>query len=215
MNELASVVSNYPTSGFPTGPFTSAKAFLHYLADEYLVHLYTQRNLSDDREDARKRFIACHRFKQSIERYYLADTGPFKPYCDDFRPTNMLADPKSLPITAILDFEFSNALPAQFVYDPPWWLLLLGPDTWLERYTKDKFVARYVPRMEQFLRAMELVEARKKAEGSQCINLSARMRDSWASGGFGSIMGLGRVLILIRFIGLRFTGRGMGCLTRS
>jgi hypothetical protein len=39
MNELKTVVSNYPTSGSPTAPFTSAKAFLHSLAEEHLVHL--------------------------------------------------------------------------------------------------------------------------------------------------------------------------------
>ncbi|KAF2494171.1 phosphotransferase enzyme family protein-like protein [Lophium mytilinum] len=187
MNELASVVSNYPISGFPAAPFTSAKAFLYSLADEHLVHLRTQRNLVTSREDAKRRFIARHRFKQSVDRYCLADTGPFKPYCDDLRIANMLADPKLLRITAVLDFEFSNTLPVQFAYDPPWWLLLLGPDMWLERYTMEAFVAHYVPRMEQFLRAMKRVEARAraKAEGSHnTVLLSTRMRGSWDSGRF-------------------------------
>jgi serine/threonine protein kinase len=53
VNELKTVVSNYPISGYPTGPFTSAKAFLHSLAEEHLVHLRTQRNLATDREDAK------------------------------------------------------------------------------------------------------------------------------------------------------------------
>jgi hypothetical protein len=121
MNELASVVSAYPTSGFPTTPFTSAKAFLMYLADEHLVHLHTQRNLANGREDAEKRFIARHRLRQRIDQYCLADTdnGSFKPCCDDFQPTNILANPKTLRITAVLDFEFSNTAPAQFAYDPP------------------------------------------------------------------------------------------------
>jgi hypothetical protein len=60
MNELKTVVSNYPASGSPTAPFTSAKAYLESLADEHLVHLRTQRNLARDREDAKKRFIARH-----------------------------------------------------------------------------------------------------------------------------------------------------------
>lgn len=112
MNELTTVVSNYPTSGFPTASLMSGKAFLHSFADEHLVHLRTQRNLANSREDARKRFIARHRFKQLISRYCLDDTGPFKLYCDDLQPTNMLADPETLRITAVLDFEFTNALPA-------------------------------------------------------------------------------------------------------
>ncbi|KAH7110119.1 phosphotransferase enzyme family protein-like protein [Dendryphion nanum] len=185
MNELKTVVSEYPTSGYPTMPFTSANAFLHSLADEHLVHLRTQRNLANSREDAKKRFIARHRFKQLIPLYCLDDNGPFKPYCDDLQPTNMLADPDTLRITAILDFEFSNTMPAQFSYDPPWWLLLLGPDMWLENRSMSEFMVRYVPRMEQFLRALERVETRSLSEGGQSNSrLSVRMRDSWATGRF-------------------------------
>jgi hypothetical protein len=184
-NELETVVSNYPTSGCPTAPFTSAKAFLHSLAEEHLVHLRTQRNLSNDREDAKKRFIARHRFKELISRYCLDDTGPFKLYCDDMRPANMLAHPETLRITAVLDFEFTNTMPAQFAYDPPWWLILQSPGTWIERHSMEDFIIRYVPRMEQFLRALERVEARMNSEGSEKNPLlSVRMRDSWATGRF-------------------------------
>lgn len=42
------------------------------------------------------------------------------------RPSNMLINPKTLRITALLDVEFTNAMPAQFTYDPPWWLLMSG-----------------------------------------------------------------------------------------
>ncbi|ORX98427.1 phosphotransferase enzyme family protein-like protein [Clohesyomyces aquaticus] len=150
MNELHTVVSNYPTDGLPTSPFTSAKDFLHSLADEHLL----------------------------ISRYCFADTGPFKPYCDDLQPTNMLADPNTFRITAVLDWEFTNSMPAQFSYHPPWWLLLLGPDMWLEHHSIEEFVTRYVPRMEQFLRALE----RGESEGNTL--LSVKMRDSWATGRF-------------------------------
>lgn len=185
MNELRTVVSKVPTDGDPTAPFTSANSYLHSLADEHLVHLQTQRNLANNRDDARKRFIARHRFKKLIPRYCIDDTGPFKLYCDDLQPSNMLADPDTLRITAVLDFEFTNAMPAQFTYDPPWWLLLLGPDMWLERHSMEKFLARYVPKMEQFLRALERVEKRSSLEASrQSPLLSDRMRDSWATGRF-------------------------------
>jgi hypothetical protein len=181
MNELKTVVSNYPTSGFPMAPFTSAKAYLESLADEHLVHLRTQRNLARDREDAKKRFIARHRFKQLIFRYCLEDS-PFKLYCDDLQPSNMLADPETLQITAVLDFEFTNTMPAQFAYDPPWWLLLLGPDMWLEHHSIEDFTTGYVPRMEQFLRVLEQVEVRMGMEGSGSNPpLSAQMRDSWTT----------------------------------
>jgi hypothetical protein len=52
----------------------------------------------------------------------------------------------------------------------------------LERYDIGRFVARYVPKTEQFLRALERVEARGISEGNE--KLSARMRDSWTSGRF-------------------------------
>ena len=98
----------------------------------------------------------------------------------------MLVDPKTLRITAVLDFEFTNTMPAQFAYDPPWWLLLLGPDMWLERRTMEEFLARYEPRMEQFLRALERVEAKLGSRGKQPggPRLSTRMRDSWRTGRF-------------------------------
>ena len=70
----------------------------------------------------------------------------------------MLVNPETLRITAVLDFEFTNAMPAQFTYDPPWWLLLSGPEMWLDRCAMEEFLALYEPRMEQFLQALERVE---------------------------------------------------------
>ncbi|KAL5316662.1 hypothetical protein ACEPPN_015711 [Leptodophora sp. 'Broadleaf-Isolate-01'] len=89
-------------------------------------------------------------------------------------------------ITAVLDFEFTNAMPAQFAYDPPWWLLLLGPDMWLEHRTMEEFLARYEPIMEQFLRLVERVESKSESRGNETARprLSTRMRDSWKSGRF-------------------------------
>ncbi|KAF3013420.1 hypothetical protein E8E15_003124 [Penicillium rubens] len=102
------------------------------------------------------------------------------------RPSNMLIDPETLQITAVLDFEFTNAMPAEFTYDPPWWLLLSGPEVWLERCAMDEFVTLYEPRMEQFLRALERVETEMALEVKQPggRSLSTRMRDSWTTGRF-------------------------------
>ncbi|KAH8669290.1 hypothetical protein BGZ61DRAFT_364318 [Ilyonectria robusta] len=112
----------------------------------------------------------------------------FKVFCDDMQPANMLINPNTLRITAVLDFEFTNSMPAQFMYDPPWWLLLRGPDMWLARYGMDDFLTRYVPRMEQFLRALERVGAKSASAGggrpAEELRLSARIRDSWKTGRF-------------------------------
>lgn len=57
---------------------------------------------------------------------------------------------------------------------------------WLERYGMNEFFARYVPRMEQFLRALERVEANSASAGgpAEQPRLSTRMRDSWKTGRF-------------------------------
>ncbi|CAG8036535.1 unnamed protein product [Penicillium olsonii] len=156
------------------------------VANEHLIHLWTQRNLADDAEIAQERFIARHRFAQLVSNYYPEDCGLFIPFCDDLRPSNMLIDPETLRITAILDFEFTNAMPAEFTYDPPWWLLLSGPEMWLERCAMEEFLTLYEPRMEQFLRALERVEIEMASEVKRpdVSSLSARMCDSWRTGRF-------------------------------
>jgi hypothetical protein len=98
----------------------------------------------------------------------------------------MLVHPETLQITAVLDWEFTNAMPAQFSYDPPWWLLLSGPETWLDRGCMEEFRDLYEPRMEQFLQALDLVEGllAPEQQSSTEVRLCARMRDSWKSGRF-------------------------------
>lgn len=119
MNELATV-AGYPDDQFPTALFVRVSDYLRSVANEHLTHAWTQRNLADDPEISRERFIARHRFAQLIPKYCIYDAGPFIPFCDDMRPANMLVNPDTLRITAVLDFEFTNAMPAQFTYDPPW-----------------------------------------------------------------------------------------------
>ncbi|KAL2754160.1 hypothetical protein ACRALDRAFT_1076014 [Sodiomyces alcalophilus JCM 7366] len=186
-NELVTA-TGYPADQLPTAPFNTSSDFFHSVARQRLVHLNTQRNLAKDEADVQRRLISRHRFKQLIPKYCIDDTGPFKMFCDDLRPSNMLIDTKSLRITALLDFEFTNSMPTQFVYDPPWWLLLRGPDVWLNDDRMDEFLELYVPRMEQFLRALERAEEKSAAAGvgspEEQPRLSSRMRDSWNTGRF-------------------------------
>lgn len=185
MNELATV-TGCSDSLFPTSTFSSASEYLKSVANQHLAHVWTQRNIADNPEIAQARFIARHRFAQLIPKYCINDTGSFILFCDDMRPSNMLVHPETHQITAVLDFEFTNAMPAQFTYDPPWWLLLSGPELWLDRGSTEEFRTLYEPRMEQFLRALEQVEnvslsGPKEPTGPR---LSVRMRDSWATGRF-------------------------------
>ncbi|XRM38326.1 hypothetical protein ABZX51_001756 [Aspergillus tubingensis] len=75
-------------------------------------------------------------------------------------------------------------MPAAFSYDPPWWLLLSGPEVWLERCALDEVLEFYEPRMEQFLRALARVEHQMGYEQPDHLSLSARMRESWSIGRF-------------------------------
>lgn len=185
MNELATV-AGYPQDRFPTSTFDCATDYFSSASQEHLTHLWTQRNIADDPEIARARFVARRRLAQLIPRYCISNSGPFLPFCDDLRPSNMLVDPETLKITAVLDFEFTNAMPAQFTYDPPWWLLLSGPEAWLDRGSMDEFREYYVPRMEQFLHALEEEEEKVLIASNQesAPRLSSLMRDSWESGRF-------------------------------
>jgi hypothetical protein len=185
MNELATF-TGYPIDHLPTTPFTSTNDYFISLANQHLTHLLTQRNLVTDGADAQKRYIARHLFAQLAASTQPPDNdGPFKLFCDDLRPANMLVDPETLRITAVLDLEFTNAMPAQFARDPPWWLLLVGPDMWLDRgHTIETFVEAYTPRMEQFVQAMERVEVETGRDRDGKGRLSGLMRDAWQSGEF-------------------------------
>jgi hypothetical protein len=178
INELATTAF-YPISEFPTAAFGSARDYFKSITHEHMTHLWTQRNLSTNPEDAQERYVARHLFSKLVNKYCIDDCGPFKLFCDDLRPQNMLIDPKTLRITAVLDLEFMNSMPSQYLSEPPWWLLLAGPDSYLFRgRTMDEFLAAYEPRLKQFLKAMQRAErARGIPHGNNA--LSNLMRESW------------------------------------
>ncbi|KAF4944786.1 hypothetical protein FSARC_14584 [Fusarium sarcochroum] len=127
------VTLGYSHNLFPSSSSDLTSDYLKSVAEQHPRHLWTQRSLADDPEITQARSIARHHFAQLTPKYCLDDAGPFMPFCDDLRPSNMLIDPTTLQITAVLDFEFTNAMPARFTYDPPWWLSLSGPGIWLDR----------------------------------------------------------------------------------
>ncbi|KAI8271284.1 phosphotransferase enzyme family protein [Colletotrichum sp. SAR11_239] len=149
------------------------------------AHLDAQRNIAGaDADTAWRQFVARRCFEKLIPSYgVIDDAGPFRIYCDDMRPSNMLVDPETLQITAVLDFEFTNALPAQYAYDVPWWLLLRRPIILLEKMTMEEFLNLFIPRKDQFIRAVERVEAQSGIRTGN-DRLSVRMRESWDSGRF-------------------------------
>jgi hypothetical protein len=190
-NEILTT-TGYATSQLPQSTFDTTSGYLKSIAGEHLSHAFAQRNLAFEPEIAEARFVARKQFEKLIPKYCIRDDGPFLPYCDDFRPSNMIVNPETLEITAVLDVEFTNAMPAQYTYDPPWWLLLENPEHWIELDKMEEFHELYVPRMQQFLRAMERREevAKEKGEDTKQNSalpgpkLSTLMREAWDSGRF-------------------------------
>lgn len=111
------------------------------------------------------------------------DPGPFKLWCDDFRPGNILIDDE-YRIVGVIDWEFTYAAPVEFAYSPPWWLLLVMPEEWTEGL--DDWAAKYEPRLNSFLRVMEAKERELMEQGRlrQPQVLSTHMRRSWETGDF-------------------------------
>jgi len=68
------------------------------------------------------RYVARHCFGKLIPTTHgvVDNSGPFRVFYDDLRPSNIFVNPKTIRITALLDFEFTNVMLAQFAYDLPW-----------------------------------------------------------------------------------------------
>jgi hypothetical protein len=187
MNELVTLGDHPAEELNTTEPFERASDYFLVKAKQFKTHLERQRNVAqDDEKEAWDRFVARRVFEKLIPVYNVSDEGEegrFRLFCDDMRPTNMLVDPETLRITAVLDWEFTNAMPAQFTADVPCWLLLKRPSVWLDEAKPDEFVRLFKPRAEQFIRAVERVEAREHL-GAGMRPLSSQMTDSWESGRF-------------------------------
>lgn len=86
-------------------------------------------------------------------------------------------------LVGVIDWEFAYAAPAQFSYDPPWWLLIMKPEDWEkgeERCRYEEWMSVYEPRLGTFLRVLREEEARLEVvDGTP---LSQRMKESWDSG---------------------------------
>jgi hypothetical protein len=187
MNEVVSF-AGFPAEHFATIPVFDRSSYYFEARAQYLqIHLETQQTAAYDAKDITwGRYVARQCFAKLIPIYgTIDDAGPYRLFCDDMRPSNMLVNPETMEITALLDFEFTNVMPAQFAYDLPWWLILRQPGIEVSEGEagKQKFLDLFEPRKDQFIHAMERVEARSAQPAGEPL-LSARMRDSWDSGRF-------------------------------
>ncbi|PYH75858.1 kinase-like protein [Aspergillus uvarum CBS 121591] len=117
MNRLAQF-SNIPHSIFEQHRFDNAADYFEELAHHHFHHLELQRNDAvTDEDDCRKKYIARCLFRKlsrAISKEHCK--GPFRLYCDDLRPDNVLVDASRLAVTGVIDWEFSYAAPVEFTY---------------------------------------------------------------------------------------------------
>ncbi|KAJ5780265.1 hypothetical protein N7457_005425 [Penicillium paradoxum] len=186
-NELVRLGS-LPQSKLPSQKttFISASSYFEALAETHIAHLTFQRNDSiESADDCRRKFVGRHLFRKLArerkltKRWSEFDQGPFKIWCDDFRPANVLVT-KDLKIAGVVDWEFTYAAPVEFSYAPPWWLLIERPEYWskgLEDWTQE-----FDRRLQTFLKAM--IDREDAAMIKEEQRLSGPMRESWESGDF-------------------------------
>ena len=188
MNELVSV-GNFPPSNLPATNFKTASSYFSALADMNLVHLSMQHNDAiTSAEDCRYKYVSRHIFRRLVSEGKYPGTSeqgpkPFKLFCDDLRPSNVLVDDDGR-ILGVIDWEFTYVAPAEYTYSPPWWLLIEAPEKWPGGI--DDWVREYEPRLAIFWEVLEEQECAMIRDGSltEDQRLSVRMKESWENGDF-------------------------------
>ncbi|KAJ6183684.1 hypothetical protein N7519_004985 [Penicillium mononematosum] len=186
-NELIRLGS-LPQSELPSyeTTFTTASSYFEAIAEIQIAHLTHQRNDAvESADDCRQKFVArclfrkLARERKLTQRWIAFDKGPFKIWCDDLRPTNVLLN-KDHKITGVVDWEFTYTAPIEFTYAPPWWLLIEKPEYWPQGL--DDWTDVYDRRLQTFLQAM--IDCENAASVTEEERLSGPMRESWESGDF-------------------------------
>ncbi|KAL5330660.1 hypothetical protein ACEPPN_000179 [Leptodophora sp. 'Broadleaf-Isolate-01'] len=129
MNELERL-GGVVVKGHP-GPFAMTTQYLNYLTEKSMLHLRENPNSVDDETEARDAYLSRHALKATAGHFTSKDDkNDHKLFGDDIRFGNILVDPETFQITAVLDFEFWYIAPAHFLNSPPPWLLLKEPWEW-------------------------------------------------------------------------------------
>ncbi|ATY66910.1 kinase-like domain [Cordyceps militaris] len=185
MNRI-SQFSNIPLSVFKHSTFESAGDYFEELARHHMEQLEHQKNDAIvDEADCRKKYVARSLFRRVSRK--LCDEeckGPFRLFCDDLSPRNVIVDPSRLAVVGVVDWEFTYAAPAEFTYAAPWWLLLEAPECWDQDL--NEFLVRYTPKFHVFIQALKECETEKIRKGalSESGRLSTIMENSVESGLF-------------------------------
>ncbi|KAB8356646.1 hypothetical protein FH972_024223 [Carpinus fangiana] len=187
MNETVQLGS-LPRSKLPHGTFDTSSSFLEACAKLHCDHFEHQRNdaLSSeaDGEEKYTQRLLFRKYLQSRSNSHSShDSGQFKLWCDDLRPSNVLVD-DNLSVVSVIDWEFTYAAPPEFSNAPPWWLLLVEPEK--HESGVDAWAEEYDSRLKIFLAALKEQEAAMVARGTLRRDqiLSNDMKKSWESGDF-------------------------------
>ncbi|KAI9833951.1 MAG: hypothetical protein M1819_003460 [Sarea resinae] len=156
LNELVTF-ANYPPSELPQHPFSTATDYFVSLAEGHMRHLENQRNDAiDDAVDCRRKYVARCLFLKIARGFSTRyNTEPFRLFCDDLRPANVIVG-DDLSVRGVIDWEFCYMAPAEFTFSSPWWLLLAHPDNWDQ--TEDSlgdFFHHYLPRQKVFIEVLK------------------------------------------------------------
>ncbi|BCR97085.1 aminoglycoside phosphotransferase family protein [Aspergillus luchuensis] len=188
MNELMAS-ANLPLEAFPppSHTFTSSTDYLYSLATQHLLHLRLQQRKPSltSEEDFQRKLIARYLFLNLTKNLDLTNPqGPFRLYCDDFRPSNVLMNLNTSRVSAVIDWEFTYAAPAEFTYVAPWWLLLESPEDW--EGDLHQFPDRNLPRFNVFLEVLRECEDELMGQGLllESQRLASRMGESLDNGLF-------------------------------
>ncbi|PKY03326.1 hypothetical protein P168DRAFT_298113 [Aspergillus campestris IBT 28561] len=143
MNELM-VSANLPEEAFPSHTFKSSTEYFEALAMQHLSHLrLQQRDAVSNEEDCRKKFTARCLFLDITRKLSTEHPqGPFRLYCDDFRPSNVLIELDPFRVSGVIDWEFTYAAPAEMRWPKDW------------EGDLDLFLAHYLPRLCLFLKRL-------------------------------------------------------------
>ncbi|KAF7553017.1 hypothetical protein G7046_g7223 [Stylonectria norvegica] len=185
-----------PPSLLPNRQYSAATEWYSALADMHMTQLVFQHNDAvEDEDDARDKYVARQLFRRlaaegqlesgcdTDDNYQSSKEAAFRLFSEDLRPSNVLID-KDLRVVGVIDWEFAYVAPSQFAYDPPWWLLLAGPDDW-PKGGYASWMETYKPRLKTFLHILEEEEDKLQADSGNGDQgggrLSQQMRKRWES----------------------------------
>ncbi|KAH6665755.1 phosphotransferase [Halenospora varia] len=209
MNNMLQL-ANVPRSVLPptSRTYTTTDEWYIALAEMHIAQLVFQHNdLVTSADDYRNKYVARQIFLKLAKEGKLSTFGfkednwsaqhkfestelspapdktcSFWLWCDDFRPGNILLNDEE-DVVAMIDWEFAYAAPAQFVLDPPWWLLLDIPEMWEDGI--DNWVKTYSRHLETWLVAMQRAEESFHLVGDTLpFKLAEDMRESCETGRF-------------------------------